>query len=253
VDVETKHDPKVIGEIGPPLEGNVRETSRELRVWPQRRLLIVSNFRCSTFYHACPPPPPTPAPNFRFYDIKGPNAADPELVSTYSPSIAKLNDPRPHEFFLWIDPKNPRGRALMYWTTFSDDLRRANIIVTDISRAREGIFRELARINVVQFYSQDERDNLYVAAHSLSVSPDGTRAHLAVWGGTYLTLDTTDFADGVDNPRARLLTPTEDRPFWPNPMAHSAVRVPGRPLVVTTDEIYGDYDDVNDAAFNESG
>jgi hypothetical protein len=252
VDISDPANPQVVGEIGPPLEGNVRETSRELRVWPQQKLLIVSNFRCSNFYHACPPPPPTPAPNFRFYDLTGDNAAHPELVSTYFPNIKNLKDPRPHEFFLWVDPEDP-NRALLYWTTFSDDNGLANIIVTDISRAREGIFRELARVNVVHLYSGQERKNLYVAVHSMSVSPDGTRAHLAVWGGTYLSLDTTDLANGVPKPRVSVLTRTEDRPTWPNPSAHSAVKVPGRSLVLTTDELYGDYDDVNDAPLNESG
>jgi hypothetical protein len=252
VDISDPANPQVVGEIRPPLEGNVRETSRELRVWPQQKLLIVSNFRCSNFYHACPPPPPTPAPNFRFYDLTGDNAADPELVSTYFPDIKNLKDPRPHEFFLWVDPEDP-NRALLYWTTFSDDNGLANIIVTDISRARQGIFRELARINVVHLYSGQERKNLFVAVHSMSVSPDGTRAHLAVWGGTYISLDTTDLAGGVPKPRVSVLTRTDDRPTWPNPSAHSAVKVPGRSLVLTTDELYGDYDDVNDAPLNESG
>lgn len=252
VDVGNPASPRVVHEIGPPLEGNVRETSRELRVWPQRRLLIVSNFRCSNFYHACPPPPPTPTPNFRFYDLSGGNAAQPSLVSTYYPSLGNLRDPRPHEFFLWVDPENPH-RALLYTTTFSNDYGKANIIVTDVSRARQGIFREVGRINVLRFYRPDERHFLYVATHSMSVSADGTRGHVAVWGGTYITLGLSDFANGVENPRAHLLTPTDDRPFWPNPNAHSAVKVPGRPLVITTDELYGDYDDVNDAPLNESG
>jgi hypothetical protein len=59
VNIADPATPHVVGEIGPPLEGNVRETSRELRVWPQRRLLIVQNMRCSNFYHACPPPTDT--------------------------------------------------------------------------------------------------------------------------------------------------------------------------------------------------
>jgi hypothetical protein len=43
----------VVGEIGPPLEGYIGITSRELRVWPARKLLIVMNFRCSAVIHAC--------------------------------------------------------------------------------------------------------------------------------------------------------------------------------------------------------
>jgi hypothetical protein len=253
VNIQNPADPHVVGEIGAPDEGNVRETSRELRVWPQRKLLIVANFRCSNFYHGCPTPPPTPAPHFSFYDLSGGNAAHPKLVSTYYPSIHNLKDPRPHEFFLWVDPQNP-GRALMYWTTFSNDNGSlANLIVTDISRARQGVFTEVDRINVVHLYSPFDRKNFYIALHSLSVSPDGTRAYLAVWGGTFLELDTTDLAGGVAKPDVPVISPIDDRPFWPNPNGHSAVKVPGRPYVLMTDEIYGDYDDVNDATLNESG
>src|SRR5262245_27667844 len=89
VDIRNPAQPKVVGEIGQPNEGNVRETSRELRVWPQQKLLIVQNMRCSNFYHACPPPPPTPDPRFSFYDVGGANGAHPKLVSTYSPNINK--------------------------------------------------------------------------------------------------------------------------------------------------------------------
>jgi hypothetical protein len=253
VDIKNPADPRVVGEIGPPLEGKRRVTSRELRVWPQRRLLIVQNMRCSNFYHACPPPPPTPTPNFRFYSLRH-DAAHPKLVSTYRPDIHNLNDPRPHEFFLWVDPDN-RHHALMYWTTFSNDKEEKlpNLIVTDISRARQGVFKEVARINLVHLYSPFDRKNFYVALHSLSVSPDGTRAYLAMWGGTYLELDTTELANGVPNPEVPVISPVDARPFWPNPMGHSAVKVPGRPYVIMTDEIYGDYDDVNDAPLNESG
>src|SRR6059036_3822667 len=120
VDIKDPANPTVVGEIGVPNEGNVRETSRELRVWPQQKLLIVQNMRCSNFYHGCPTPPPTPAPNFKFYDVGHGNASDPQLVSTYYPDIHNLKDPRPHEFFLWIDPENPH-HALMYWTTYSND------------------------------------------------------------------------------------------------------------------------------------
>ena len=253
VDIADSANPHVVGEIGPPLEGNVRETSRELRVWPQQKLLIVQNMRCSNFYHGCPPPPPTPAPNFRFYDLGGADPAHPRLVSTYSPDISNLKDPRPHEFFLWVDPTDP-NRALMYWTTYSNDNgSHPNIIVTDISRARDGIFTDVAKMNLVHLYAGPDLHRLYVAVHSLSVSPDGTRAYVAVWGGTYLELDTSDLANGVANPEVRVITPVDNRPTWPNRNAHSAVKVPGRPLVVMTDEIYGDYDRVNDAPLNHSG
>src|SRR5262249_52418880 len=46
-DVHDPAAPQVVGEIGPPFEGNIGITSRELRVWPAQKLLMVMNFRCS--------------------------------------------------------------------------------------------------------------------------------------------------------------------------------------------------------------
>src|SRR5215472_13680554 len=40
-------NPTVVGEIGPPFAGNVGITTRELRVWPQKKLLVVMTFRVS--------------------------------------------------------------------------------------------------------------------------------------------------------------------------------------------------------------
>lgn len=255
VDIANPADPQVVGEIGPPHEGNLRETSRELRVWPEQQLLMVMTFRCSRFYHACLPPPPTPTPRITFYDLRNP--ANPTPVSTLdlSPQVAGLIDPRPHEFFLWVDPKAPTRHALLYITTFSNDADTSlpNVFVVDISRAREGIFSVVAKLNVVSLYPKRDQRLFYVAVHSLGVSPDGTRAYLASWGGHYLELDTSDLARGVPNPKIRLLTPIQNRPTWPNPAAHSAVTVPGRPLAIVTDELYGDYDDVNDPPRNKSG
>src|SRR6266851_5512854 len=47
--------PDIVGEIGPPFAGNVGITTRELRVWPQQKLLMVMTFRCSHVIHDCRP------------------------------------------------------------------------------------------------------------------------------------------------------------------------------------------------------
>src|SRR5258708_31817832 len=52
LDIQDPTNPTVVGEIGPPLEGNVGITSRELRVLPQHKLLLVMNFRCDSVVHA---------------------------------------------------------------------------------------------------------------------------------------------------------------------------------------------------------
>ncbi len=108
VDISNPADPQVVHEIGPPEEGNVGETSRELRVWPEQELLIILNFRCGAS-RACVSNPSISS-TIKFYDISGPSASRPSLVATYLPSG------NPHEFFLWADPFVP-GRALLYMST----------------------------------------------------------------------------------------------------------------------------------------
>ena len=55
VDVKDPSKPLVVGEIGQPYAGLVGITTRELRMWPDKKLLIVMNFRCSAVIHACQP------------------------------------------------------------------------------------------------------------------------------------------------------------------------------------------------------
>ncbi|HXF74267.1 MAG TPA: hypothetical protein VNO79_16890 [Actinomycetota bacterium] len=244
LDIADPAHPRLVGEIGPPHEGVVGLTSRELRVWPQEKLLIVMNITCGAFYGACGES--DRRPNIRFYDISGPSAANPQLVSTYRPSV------EPHEMFLWIDPQDP-ARAFLFMSVYSGSVDEPAVIVTDISGAREGTFEEVATLDTTGSFSEEDRTNFFIAGHSISVSPDGTRGYLAYWGGTFLVLDTSDIASGVPDPELRLVTPLANRPTWPNPATHSAVKVPGSDVVITTEELYGDYDDVNDPPGNSSG
>jgi hypothetical protein len=237
VDVKDPSKPEVVHELGlQDGQANVGETSRELRVLPEQELLMVLNHGCSELIHRCANVAITgrsTAPSkVRFYDISGDNEAEPKLVATYSPS---RNAPQqPHEFFVWSDPQRP-GRVLMYSSTPSrDDGRLPQIVVTDISNARSGEFPEIATwFNVI---GNRERDN---RLHSLTVSADGRRAYLAYLGGGFLVADTSDLADTRPNPEIRLITPVENRAFWTNPGAHSAIKVPGQPYALTTDEVYG--------------
>ena len=54
-DIADPANPHVVGDIGPPLEGNPGITSRELRGWPRAELLTVMNFRYSSVIHAALP------------------------------------------------------------------------------------------------------------------------------------------------------------------------------------------------------
>lgn len=229
VDVSDPSAPEVVNQIGPPNEAVLGATSRELRVWPRQRLLLVLDFGCDPVDHLClgavigPP-----APTIRFYDIRAANARDPKLVATYRPSRL------PHEFFLWQDPK-ARDRALLYMSINAEDGEQ--LLVTDISAARRGRFRELASFAAP---INDPDAGGPVALHSLSVSPNGKRGYLAYLAGGFLMVDTSDLALDRQPPMIRLLTPVRSRAHWGAPGAHSAVPLFGSDHALTTDEVYGD-------------
>ena len=103
VDISDPTDPTVVNQIGPPDEGNPGESSRELRIWNSQEILIVLHTNCGgQGAHNCSAPSVN---DFRFYDISGENAADPQPILTFDDST--------HEFFLWEDPENPE-RALIF-------------------------------------------------------------------------------------------------------------------------------------------
>ena len=236
VDVSDPSSPEVVHEIGLPNQANLGESSRELRILPEQGLLVVLNHPCSELIHRCASPSQTGRSqyrsNYRFYDIRGEHAAKPKLVSEYLPS---RNAPQqPHEFFVWSDPQRP-GRTLFFQTTPTTDARpEPGLIVADVSNARDGEFKEIATFKAT--IGNPERDN---RLHSLTVSSDGRRAYLAYLGGGFLVADTSQVADAVADPQIKLVTPVDQRVFWTDPGAHSAVKVPGRDAVLVTDEVYG--------------
>jgi hypothetical protein len=223
LDIEDPSNPEIVGEIGRPGAGNPGESTRELRVWPGRRLLLVLSFGCDPVIHDCATE--AVASTVRFYDIAGPYALQPRLVSTYEPSRA------PHEFFLWQDPSDAR-RALLFMSTPGEV--DTSLLVTDISGARRGRFVEVSSWRA-DFPDTPFDDDL----HSLSISDDGSRAYLAHLRNGFLVLDTSDVLHGPQGSEIRLITALEARPRWPGWGAHSAVPIPGRPLVLVTDEVYG--------------
>ena len=280
LDIENPAAPTVVNEFGDEFTTGTfaGQTSRELRVWAEQKLLMIMYFRCSSFIHACTRPA-TDDWRIRFFDLSDP--VHPSLVSTYIPSA------KPHEMFLWADPNNGK-RALLFLSTpniFAD--ANPNLIVTDISNARTGIFPEIAKgnwndrfpgTNQANYpFDPTSRDgcgpydcNLFV--HSMGVKADGTQTFLALEAGHFLVLDTSQVAAGVPNPQLVLLTDPKNRPVWlqnpldptavpnvsPNdcarvvstpsgpqekdcPNSHSAVKVPGRQLALTTDEVYGTF------------
>src|SRR5919202_1264779 len=145
VDVADPANPTVVGEIGPPYAGLVGISTRELRVWPQKKLLMVMSFRCSSVIHACPAGTDTTFPfDIKFFDLTDP--VHPAFISSYVPVSAAGQPVKPHEMYLWVDPKNP-DRALLWLSTpsVSVDPARPNLMIVDISSvASGGAVRELA-------------------------------------------------------------------------------------------------------------
>ena len=244
VDIADPANPVDIGEI--PLPNTTSApmtagyTSRELRVWPQQQVLMVIYFGCSALIHACASGSDAVSAPFQrtlFFDLSNGHGGSPVLTSTYLPSTT------PHEMFLWVDPNNP-ARALMFFTSPNNSSKQ--LVVTDISGWKTGTFTEIATFAKPAGYAATDTTNFDVRLHSLSISPDGTRGYLAYLGGGVLVIDTSQVAAGVVNPVISLITPVSGRAFWDNQGAHSSVRIPTKPYILTTEEIYGATPGLND-------
>lgn len=214
VDVSDPADPQVVRQIGPPWEGNVGESSRELRVWASQEILVVLHTNCSPAIHACLAPASN---NFRFYDVSSDNAADPQLILEF--------DRDTHEFFLWEDPFNS-ARALLFAAGAGSAMQ-----IYDLSPVLEGAEPKTLYNGPTRYAG---------GLHSLSVSNDGTCAYFALLDGGFAVADVSDFTSGVDDPQLRRITPNGNRPTWPGPGAHSAVKLWDRDWVYVSDEVYGD-------------
>jgi hypothetical protein len=256
VDVKKPAKPKVVGEIRSPYAGLTGISTRELRVWPDKKLLVVMSFRCSSVIHACPPGTDTQFPfDLKFFDLSKPRK--PKFLSSYVPTSAAGLAVKPHEMFLWVDP-NEEDRGLLYLSTptVSVDATIPNLMIVDISQVPSGgPVTEVAEGNWNDRYPGAEDPANYdfnLIVHSMGLSADGTRAYLAMEAGEFLVLDTSDVAANLSDPELRLLTDPVDRPIWGNPVpgcentcpnGHSAVQVPGKDLSLTTDEVYGKFTD----------
>jgi hypothetical protein len=271
VDVHDPATPTVVGEIpasvaAPNAAGQpAGVTSRELRVWPQRKLLIELSFRCSRLIHACPRGNDTTFPfAYRFFDLKDP--VHPRLISTHVTTSNAGVAIKPHEFYLWVDPNND-DRALLWESTpsVSVDPARPNLVIEDISDVpKGGSVKLVAQGNWNQLFPGAANPATYdfdLSLHSMAPTADGKTTHLAYLRGGYLTLDTSQIAAGNPPPGTvlslndKLITPIANRATWGNgnhclahtaagcSESHSALPVPGRPFELNVDEVYGTFTD----------
>ena len=229
VDVSDPARPRVVGEIGPNDRPVIGLSSRELRVWPQGSLLIVMNISCERTLHRCRET--NPPSSIDFYDIGGTLGGSPRLISTYRPPL------EPHEMYLWVDPMR-ENRALLYLSTNTPARGRPHLIVVDISSAREGSFRELVKWNGISAPDSQRASASPFQLHSVFLSADGRRGYLAYWAGGFHIVDTSELAEARPDPMIRSVNAPSRGATWRGAQAHSAVKVPGRPLVILTDEVY---------------
>lgn len=263
VDVSNPAAPTNVGEIGPPYAGLPGITTRELRVWPQQKLLMVMTFRCSSAIHDCAPGNDTTFPfDIKFFDLSDP--ADPAFIGAYVPTDHAGVPVKPHEMYLWVDPGNP-DRALLWLSTPSTSVNpdRPNLMIVDISKvpgSTTAPVTEVAEGNWNQFFPGATKPANYdfdLSLHSMAPTADGTRTNLAYLRGGFGVLDTSAVVSDTDDAfislNDKLLTPIENFVRWgtgdvcPGHTAagcsesHSAVPVPGRPFELSTDEVYGTF------------
>ncbi|MDQ4030462.1 MAG: hypothetical protein M3168_05415, partial [Actinomycetota bacterium] len=262
VDIADPANPTVVGEIGPPHAAQIGITTRELRVWPEKKLLIVMTFRCSAAIHDCPPGNDTTFPfDIKFFDLSDP--LNPQFIARHVTRSSAGTAVKPHEFYLWIDPTDA-DRALIWESTPTTSVNpaRPNLVIEDISAVPAGgPVRLVAEGNWNQFFPGAGNAANYdfdLALHSMTPSPDGKRTYLAYLRGGFGVVDTSKVAAGkvptgtVESLNDDLLTDVP-LPTWgtgprcPGGTAegcaesHSAVPLPGRPFALTIDEVYGTF------------
>jgi hypothetical protein len=215
VDVADPAQPTVVGEI----PGAVGMSSRELRVVPDRNLLIELHMRCAPDLHGCSPTGGEPE-GLQLYDITDRRA--PKKTFFYGISGTRLQPRSPHEFYLWRDDARviafvtapPAGPALEIVDLLGTGAGPVKLATYD-PRA-EGL--ESAGI-----------DNLL---HSVSVSDDATQLFLSHQQGGLVVAS-------MDGTHVALTTPPQQALYWGGPIGpHSAVKVPERDLLIVTEEVY---------------
>jgi len=229
VDISDPTEPTIVGEIGVPDQGLLGVSSRELRTVPSKNLLIVLNMPCFAESHLCVEEHAEPN-NFKFYDISTPS--EPVWISTMQVrGSGFLSNSGGHEFFVWHDPQDS-DRVLLYASTPGGP---PGLQVYDISDPTD-----ISRISTWDMQNDGgvtiSRDADAIV-HSISVSADGTQGYLSGVRAGLLVLDTSDLANQIEGGTIELLAPV-DAFSYEGQQTHSAAPVPGRDLLVLTDEVY---------------
>ncbi|HEX6348137.1 MAG TPA: hypothetical protein VF160_01965 [Candidatus Dormibacteraeota bacterium] len=203
VDISDPAHPAPVGQ----LVGAAAITHREVRAYPDGHWLVVLDYALRG----------GGVDQLRFYRW-GADCAQLTPAGSYD-----FGSRKPHEMYLWRDTLH--GRILLYVTMFGGGAGDLQVIDASDPAAP----RLLATAG-----------GLPGPLHSIALDADGRRAYLSDWtGGLYLA-DTSEFADAAPSPQLHLLTASAGAYRTPPGNVHSAVPVPGRQLVLTTDERYPD-------------
>ena len=226
VDIADPANPEVVGELGLPDEGLPAMSSRELRATSDPPMLFVLNLVCSPALHGCQSGGGE-AENIKQYDISDPRA--PRLVGSRVIRGGPLRSRSPHEFFLWQDPAD-RARVLLHVS--APGVPSLEILeASDSGPALVLAFDPYAEGGV----PGGGADNLL---HSVSASDDGRTLYLSHQTAGLFVADVGTVVDRVDPPAVVMITPADAAVTFGAMGPHSAVPVPGRSLLVTTEEVY---------------
>jgi hypothetical protein len=216
VDVADPAAPAIVGEV-PGLAGM---SQRELRAVPDLNLLVVLSMQCSTDLHACMGA--GEVESLKLYDIADRRA--PALVATYPIRGTNFFPRGPHEFYLHRD----ESRVLLFVAAPGAS---PSLEVVDVSDPR-------APVKVTTW---DPRGEGLVTTgpddilHSVTASRDGAQLYISHQLSGLLVADASALPDiSLMTPPAAALDFSPPGTMGP----HSAVPVPGRDVLIVTEEVY---------------
>jgi hypothetical protein len=239
VDLADPAAPAVVGALGPPEQGLAGMSARELRALPDLDLLVILNLACSEELHGCGrdfgsfPRGVAERDNLKLYDIAD-RLAPRHLATLHATGGTLAGANRPHELFLWRDPARPE-RVLALVSTPPGP---PGLHIYDLTRP-DAPALVIAWDPIADGGLPEPRSGENIL-HSVGASRDGRVAYLShQLGGLFLA--DLSAVTGSGPPALAPLGALDARADWapPEPVGpHSAVEVPGRDLLVVTDEIY---------------
>jgi hypothetical protein len=227
VDIKDPANPHVVGEIGMPIEGLPGMSSRELRATTDPPMLFILNLICSPTLHGCLTGGGE-VENIKQFDISSP--LSPLLVGTH-PVKGDLRTSRsPHEFFVWQDPTDHSRVLLLLAAPGVPSLEiLAAMPVGDptlllsFDPYREGGVPSGGENNIL---------------HSVAASDDGRTLYLSHQTAGLFVADASTIIDKAETPQLTMLTTAQAALKFGAMGPHSALPVPGRKLLLTTEEVY---------------